>query len=372
MPQSPRLRVEYRRLAETLLAQERADLLVNLGPAPDALERHLRRIDEARRLSQQLEGAHDLPLGEEPQLIEGLDQYARADHLLQPVMDTLARVIDVAIARAGVTSDVETYACVLPTGTINAQARSTANGVLVLVNTGLVMVLFQATQALAHAALFPSAAGVGGAVVADPRFGRALYTDEQIGRAFASVLLAYILCGDSTKAIQLPPLGGVRGQVGDALWQSAQIFTVAHEFGHVLAGHTMAGRTKYLATPGWAGVEVVAKSWDDEFEADRIAVRLVAGYADGAGDPRAPAVMICGPAIFFAVADAVDRVRTEALGLPVSPDADHPPSAARASRIRDHFSSRFGAENFELADHAVGWLERATEHALHLIARARV
>jgi hypothetical protein len=359
VPQSARLRREYLRLVERLLAQDREEIRVTLGPGAQALELHLRRLDDARRTSAELEDA-TLAV-EEPDLLAALDAYAEADHLLQPTMDLVASVIDDAIAQAGMSVDTETYTCVLPTGLFNAEARLTQDGVLILINTGLALLLFQAAQAFAADAQFEA-----------PGSGRRLYTSGQIRENYVGMVLAYLAYGDSSLSAKLPFQGGVRGQFTDALWQSAQFFVAAHEFGHVLGEHLSTARTKLLPAPGWEGIELTAKTQEQEVEADQIAVRLAVAHVRASGDLRAPSTMIMGPLFFLALAQSIARVRwAVAGGGPLLREPDHPPPNERSAAIREEFANHFEPAEFECADAAVSWIDEATDGVLEFVAKAR-
>jgi hypothetical protein len=356
VPQSARLRQEYLRLVDRLLERERADLDLSLGSAPDALEWHLRKIDDARRATGELEAA--LIQIDEPELLAGTEVLRNADHLLQPTMDAVALVIDGAVRHAGLQITQETYTCVLPTGMFNAQARLADGGVLVMINTGLSLLTYQVVQAMTADSSFD-----------DPRMGRRLYTPGQLAESFTDIMLAQLLWGDSARAPHFPPQGGVRGQLSDSLWRSVQIFAAAHEFGHVLAGHLSPARTKFLPTPGWEEIECAAKTIRQEFEADLIGMRLVAAHAQASGHPQAPSIMVLGPLVFFAIVEAVDRIREEGLRRPVRGDIDHPPPRDRAAAARASLAQHVGSEDFELADAAVAWIDERTQGAIEYVTR---
>ncbi len=152
-------------------------------------------------------------------------------------------------------------------------------------------------------------------------------------RRSPAALLGYVAFGDARESTWFAPQGGVRGQLAEALRASRKYFAVAHEFGHVIGGH-VGGPATRLPTPGWEDIDMVAKSVEQENEADRIA-SLIVSRLDGVDtDPRAPPMVAAGPAIFFALARSVElRARAKSacgvVAIPAKRTTRTAPSAPR-------------------------------------------
>jgi hypothetical protein len=151
------------------------------------------------------------------------------------------------------------YVGEFPTGSVNAEARRTGNGYLILVNSGLPFFIKQVTEALnAHEDV--------------TRAAKSTKTVDLLAR----ILIAYLRFGD--------PVFGPKPMTADliamrSLWMSDACceFVVAHEYGHVLAGHLDAGATAHALPTRAGAVDVIRKAWDQEFEADRIGYELTIG-----------------------------------------------------------------------------------------------
>lgn len=143
-----------------------------------------------------------------------------------------------------------------PTGSLNAEARRTKHGYLILVNSGLSYFFRQVLVALC---------------MRDPVGPKEL---DIISQAIA----AYILHRDPAAGPQ-PVAGGAAALLSYALQRACGDFVVAHEFGHLLAGHLdMPGaRSRMLPLQGGKEVDVIDKSWRQEYEADAIGFSLLVG-----------------------------------------------------------------------------------------------
>jgi hypothetical protein len=354
VPQSQRLRQEYLRIVDALLRAEREDLERALGRSPGALERHLEWIERAQQATAELEGAQAMePAADRDRVAVQMKALRNADHLLQPTLDAVAADVDEGIAHARLRVPVETYTCTLPTGTFNAQARAVGGGVLIIVNTGLVTLLFGAAQILAHAV------NVGGRV----DLGRALYTDTQLSDAFADLLVAHVVRGDARESNWFTPQGGWRKLLADALWHPALVFGVAHEFGHVIAEHHH-GPVTQRPESVFSDLDVVARSIEQEREADQIAGHIVSSREGVDTDPSAASMVAAGPAIFFALAQSTDLVAEPLVGRRRSPHEDHPPPMERWAAVRSQLQQRLPRDSFELARNLQGWIEEATRAAI--------
>jgi hypothetical protein len=148
-------------------------------------------------------------------------------------VETSIRAID--RYRASFTADV--FAGEFPTGSINAQAVPADGGYLVLVNSGLPIALRQIAEFL---------------VDGDPDHATDRAANQKTIDGVVAVLEAYLRYDD--------PFLGPKPMAGDmtmllryALSHAAETFVIAHEYGHVIAGHFNNRALKIERLPTAAG-----------------------------------------------------------------------------------------------------------------------
>lgn len=79
-------------------------------------------------------------------------------------------------------------------------------------------------------------------------------------------------------AVWLPDFGGPgRFHISVKFYAGCRLFLVAHEYGHILAGHLDKPKTSHFSALGGRAVEVVDSSWSQEYEADAWATTLAVG-----------------------------------------------------------------------------------------------
>lgn len=150
-----------------------------------------------------------------------------------------------------------------PTGSVNCQTVKVDDGFLVLVNSGTLMMLQQVVTFLWR----------GNAD--DPNSPESLQAADGV----AEVLAAYVQHGDPYYGPK-PLVGGMLAFASILMISAARKFVVAHEYGHILAGHLSgpnAEQVKLETEVG--GLEVLRKNYAQEFEADDIGYRLTLGVA---------------------------------------------------------------------------------------------
>ncbi|MGH9605967.1 MAG: hypothetical protein ACRD3N_09735 [Terracidiphilus sp.] len=231
----------------------------------------------------------------------------------------------------------EVFVGEFPTGSINCQAVKVDGGYLVLVNSGTLMMLQQVVTFLWHGdAAHPTAPA-----------------NQQVTDGIAEVLVNYVEHGDPFYGPK-PLIGGMLAVASSLMGAAAMKFVVAHEYGHILAGHLAEPDAKPLALETEVGaVEVVGKNHAQEFEADDIGYRLTLGVAanedfdvaviDAGDSGDLDAVhtairqrcLIAAPFVPLTVdvilGKFVDAARS-AGSRPASPDS-HPPAAERIERL---------------------------------------
>jgi hypothetical protein len=235
----------------------------------------------------------------------------------------------------------DVFAGEFPMGSINAEAVEVDGGFLILVDSGALVVMQQVGELLAGAdADHPS-----------DRTANATTIDGVV-----SALEAYLLFGDPFFGPRRVS-GGLTMLLRHALTAKCRSFVVAHEYGHLIAGH-FDGRVMELEqlNTNAGPIGVIKKGWSEEFEADAIAQKILLGVDDLAnldlrsidrayepdelsGSVLGPALMlkaaIAAPFIFLtidAILGDVENVVAEISGNAPA-ERTHPPARARMDNL---------------------------------------
>lgn len=313
----------------------------------------------------------DLP----PQFYEQLRK-SLADQLreneggrFQPIIEVISAEIRERLTEKGITLPMPVYAGQFPHGSFNAQARPVNGGVLILINSGLFMFIYQMLKIATMATRFTDL-NERGQLVKHPKIHDAVQSSEEITRLLTDCVLAYIKHEDSTRAHRLPALGGVRQTLLAMLVHSCEMFTVAHEFGHVIDGHFSDAAPVLDSNV----TSYFSKDHLQEYNADQIAAALlIAGvYAEAEALSKQPRIeeyelaqlhlrsmaTVAGPFIFFALSDLVDQVRKRVHSVPTSEPAEvssHPPAPERFFQLSNFFTRNNTECNFEFANGYTGF-----------------
>lgn len=265
---------------------------------------------------------------------------------LQGILDDLSRRVEAGMAQAGVSLEFDVFVGQFPTGSFNAQAKRTSAGVLILINTGLMMLIHQSVKILSYAIRFTEYGEGGNVVFADDPDHPAGHSQKEIIDALTEVVVAYLRFeGEegSRRAMRFPAQADRRGYIAQRLTENCELFAVAHEYGHAIDGHLSKPRS-VLKSTSVGEMELVEKEWNQEFVADALGANLMLRQfeviADDLGDDFSRQWellnIVAAPLFFF----ALDNLVTEARGLPGdTPGAavlDHPPSVERAASIRQY------------------------------------
>jgi hypothetical protein len=157
----------------------------------------------------------------------------------------------------------EVFVGEFPTGSINCHTVKVDGGLLVLVNSGTLMMLQQMVTFLWRG----DADHPGSQASLDAADG------------VAQVLAGYVEHGDPYYGPK-PLSGGMLAVASSLMSDAAMKFVVAHEYGHILAGHLAEPNIESIAIETEVGaIDVLRKNHAQEFEADEIGYRLTLGVA---------------------------------------------------------------------------------------------
>jgi hypothetical protein len=149
-----------------------------------------------------------------------------------------------------------------PTGSFNACSVMVDNGYLVLINSGLVTMLKQVAEML---------------WMGDPNDVTMSPDNIAVIEGISEVVAAYFKYDDSffgPRQINY----GLRSIFSQTLSKACLKFVIAHEYGHVLAGHFAKPSVTTARIPTGAGeIDVIVKNWREELEADKIAYCILLG-----------------------------------------------------------------------------------------------
>ncbi len=243
-------------------------LLREHGYAPPALEEWVKtghRLSEEARVSANAEGIMNegAPMSEPAALfLPGafIDGTPPMNALIAP----LAKELERAAGEWSLAHPRPLHVGVFPTGEFNALATPAGDGVLLLINEGLMYFAYQSMETFGLSTTI---------VFGDKHIGPVMSKDEATGQ-LADVVYSYLSKGSSASARHLPMTGGLRGSYVNHLATSIHRFVVAHEYGHAYARHLGSTSTMRLSLPS-GELEVINKNWEQELEADLVAMRLM-------------------------------------------------------------------------------------------------
>jgi hypothetical protein len=252
---------------------------------------------------------------------------------LQGVVDRKTHQLALKLRAAGIALPFPVYIGLYPTGQFNARVKPVDGGALVLINAGLMDLIFTVLKV--------NQASSGDE--ADPP----LLQNPQASMALADAFNAYLFGDWSGKSYGLPSLDQRREHFLWTVLNTAELFVLAHELGHVACGHV-----RLPASPG--GPASVTVTPAAELEADRFAVNLL---TEGGGISADVAPLIGGGILtVLVVASALERLG-RFLGLPQAAAGTHPALSERWEQLGPLLTSRMpGTEPLRGATTFAGWL----------------
>lgn len=215
------------------------------------------------------------------------------------------------------------YVGILDISEANAKAIPAPNGGwLIVVNWGLPIFLYEVARAISTRFKFQDSF--------DNRpFGESLLEFDETCRIIAEIFAWYR--GVGRPAAFDFPVHPAQAIAAGKLAMFAEQFVVAHEMSHFLAGHIptpFSGR-KYMAN---LSDDVPSSRWEQEFEADRVGLRVLLGR----NDPYLQAEQVgayTGADFFLQVMSLFEELAE------IPPASTHPPSGLRLKQLRDYARS---------------------------------
>jgi hypothetical protein len=275
---------------------------------------------------------------------------------MNPHLSRLANKVERTMTEMNLSLDAPVYIGEFPTGSFEGSALPQKSGYLILINTGLMSCLYQLCKLLANHTTLTC-------TVTEHRGKRSerVYTSlspNEITNGFSEILLVYYLWpyykGDpSLREIPDPP-SALWAEVFRGIAYSAEMFVIAHEYGHCLMEHTL----KYQSTRDKLeddSVEAILNHpWGKEIQADAIACGIMFGMLPK--DVSTPAQMYLLQAIFAGIVlfFCVDNLYTKLLGKlkgEANLDNSHPPPGLRLNFMREMLKKMVNDEvAFHFAD----------------------
>lgn len=229
--------------------------------------------------------------------------------------------------------DLEYIIKLFPISTIDAQAKVLPNGILILINEGLrnfftdifgLLLKYKYVQEVVR--------------------GNVISTENiDLSSSLVSVFTNYILDGYYKKLVFYDEtlLDIESNSHFQLLLIHTMYFVVAHEHGHLVSGHL--NKTKYMTKKTLVGdVDLVQKSWEDEFLADKIAARILFNDSCENMAPMSSAISII---TFLKVDSFLSKIENKILvsfGHKVPILSDHPDGD---SRIKNILNSGYATED---------------------------
>jgi hypothetical protein len=270
------------------------------------------------------------------------------------------RVADVerGLHRLGRHLSFRCYVDLFPTGDLNAMSMRVPNGALILLNAGLMNLVF--TVLKIH--VLSQRIGPG-------KKNRALLSERQVTLLLAEALNAYLYGAGTWIAWQLPELDKQRKNLIAPTLGLCEDFVLAHEYGHLLAGDR--DHPAYVTAPRQSPVPELAiptTSQQAEFTADHAAVETV--WAAIVGDAVLSAseerTLFAGLLLFFLL-DSVVRAADAQLQPSGPPRVveTHPAPDERSQRIATWLSTiqRYDT-SFTLLDSFRAWFNHYVPGAI--------
>lgn len=277
---------------------------------------------------------------------------------MNPYDEVKARILH-TLEVSGIALPSPVYVDDYPHGRYNAQARAVRSGTLILVNTGLLTLLYQVAGSIGTS--FVKVTSTADGPIYEEITAELTRRRDKARDLVAKAVVEYIFRGDSRLAGLNPVDPDLRARLGLPFAHAAIDFVVAHEFGHLLAGHLHEPPAR---APSEGGIHA---SHRREYEADEIAALLLMGGQDPEDDLRKN-IAATGPFLFFAIDHLITRVRSEIDDIPAGAIVTgHPRSDERGAALRRLFVEIAGPGVLQMANAVVTSFSREEDRILDAV-----
>jgi hypothetical protein len=293
--------------------------------------------------AEQFEANLQQVLASEGEMTEGTTPLSSMNPL-QGVLEIVRDQVENGLVAAGLSVTTPRLVVLFPTGSFNAEVHPVPGGVLVLIHTAALTLLTEMLRVNVWSAKVDGH---------PPR----LNHQETVARV-ARLLHSY-LRDEHVRPTNLPPTEvitditsafmGAENPIDrwhaylDPMVRSCLCFMVAHEYGHLAAGHHQSTKTVDKNTPV-GQLALVDKTLEQEFEADILGANILLACTPQPVQATAhlfPAAKQVSPLFYFTVHGAIDRVKMALGAKALTITSDHPPSAERWHRLHHFFLNEF-------------------------------
>lgn len=296
-------------------------------------------------------------------------------HPYQQTLDRVSLDVEYFIRERRHTLQCGVFVGLWPLG-LNQASVSRAgngNGVIVLVNQGMMKLLYQVAKIITRSFEFFKIGKDKKKSIAETMGWPAVgWTPQDTVEWLGETLAAYFTHGDIRHARRVPLSDPARTLFGIHLTLWAERFVVAHEYSHVLLDH-LSGPLAMHSTP-FGNIEVFGESQQNEFDADLAAVDLclaTANWSDGREGLFEVNVRVAGACLLFVVEVLLDGVRIGPHDFTENRPGSHPAPYCRIIRIMDHLERRYGGSLLFNAEFLRQWIVAlivpATEKAREIV-----
>jgi hypothetical protein len=241
----------------------------------------------------------------------------------------------------------------LPLGRINAASISVpdSDDFVVVVEQGLVYFAKHAAATAVQGLPSQLDAGELRFIVDLDAIERHVDDNEAAFRSFSELVSAYLFTGDPA-ASKVPRLSEDISLIAATLEQSILRFVLAHEYGHILAGHCR--RIEGLTIePHGVVLDEIDYSWEEELEADEKGMTWT--LSAGARQQEFSILTFAGIDLFLSFHAILEKAavivrfgETKTTGTKT-----HPPSESRRARLRDILRTRLLFQTISRQGHLV-------------------
>lgn len=263
---------------------------------------------------------------------EGLPRYYN-------LLKDLAKDVELGVKLNNDSLKEEVFVGEFPTGSFNSQVMKVPEGYIVLINSGLLSLIYQFMKIMSFSIAFASLDDNGMPIKGTIRGESELSKEDRID-AIVDLIFSYFEYKDSRFAKRYRAVGGAKGDLISTLTYYCEMFAVAHEYGHILAGHLDKPIFDFIESPV-GKIEILKKSMMQEHMADLIATHIMLPNLKKfkIEEPDIHALDVaCGPILYFAIDILLNYVRTDMdrhIRIPVS---NHPLSHKRLEALLKYFT----------------------------------